>query len=652
MTQPTLGVCYYPEHWPESRWAEDARRMAALGLTYVRVGEFAWSRLEPEPGAVDTEWLQQAIETLAGAGLKVVLGTPTATPPKWLVDSMPDMVAIDEMDRPRRFGSRRHYCFSHAGYRQECVRIVETLVRRLGDHPGIAAWQTDNEYGCHNTVLSYSASALEGFRRWLEERYGDIGALNDAWGTAFWSMTYRSFAEIDLPNLTVTEAHPAHRLDFWRYSSDQVAAFDAAQVEILRQFSPGCLILHNYMGRFADFDHFKVAAGHDGATWDSYPIGFLSERREREPEHATRFVRQGDPDFQAFHHDLYRAVGRGRLWVMEQQPGPVNWAPWNPAPLPGMVRLWSMEAFAHGAETVSYFRWRQAPFGQEQMHTGLLRPDSSHDAAVAEVSSVAADIASLGTFEEVSQAPVAIVFDYPSDWAWRIQPQGADFNYTDLIFETYRALRRAGLTIDIVSSHAEDWSGYHAVFVPGLFAWTRETLKALSRFEGIAIIGPRTGSRDRNFRIPDDLPPILPEHVLNARVITTQSLPPEIAIDAGGRNGHFIRWFETLAHGEGVEPVFKTPEGPGLLRQDRIRYLAGWPDAKLFDRMVADIAADTGIAITTLPDGLRRRDLGSWRFWFNYAPTQVDIRRYGAKTPVLLDGPVLKPAGVALEQRG
>jgi beta-galactosidase len=218
-----LGCCYYPEHWPEAIWAEDARRMREMGLSLVRIGEFAWSRIEPEPGHYDWGWLDRAIDTLHAAGLKVILGTPTATPPKWLVDRMPDMVAIDEQGRLRGFGSRRHYCFSHEGYREECRRIVTALAQRYGRHPAIAMWQTDNEYGCHDTVLSFSAAAAAAFRGWCAARYGTVQALNTAWGNVFWSMEYRSFAEIDPPHLTVTEANPTHWLDYRRFASDQVA---------------------------------------------------------------------------------------------------------------------------------------------------------------------------------------------------------------------------------------------------------------------------------------------------------------------------------------------------------------------------------------------------------------------------------------------
>jgi beta-galactosidase len=165
-----LGCCYYPEHWPEAWWAEDARAIAEMGLSWVRIGEFAWSRLEPEPGLMEFDWLDRAIDTLHAAGLTVVLGTPTATPPKWLVDRDPRMLAVDSHGRPRGFGSRRHYDFSSEIYRAECARIVEALAERYGGHPAIGAWQTDNEFGCHDTTFSYSRSAARRFRDWLRER--------------------------------------------------------------------------------------------------------------------------------------------------------------------------------------------------------------------------------------------------------------------------------------------------------------------------------------------------------------------------------------------------------------------------------------------------------------------------------------------------
>ena len=432
--------------------------MAGLGIVFVRIGEFAWSRLEPKEGLYTFDWLKTSIDTLHAAGLKAVLGTPTATPPKWLVDKMPDMLPVGADGKVRGFGSRRHYCFSHEGYREACKRMVTALAAEFGTHPGVAAWQTDNEYDCHNTTLSYSDAARHAFRNWLARKYQSPEALNRAWGNVFWSMEYSSFEEIELPNLAVTELNPAHRMDFRRFSSEQVVTFNRLQTDIIRRLSPGRDVIHNFMGRTLAFDHHDVGADLDVSSWDAYPLGFLDDRSDRPTDFKLKFLRSGDPDFQAFHHDLYRSTSNGRWWVMEQQPGPVNWASHNPVPQDGMVRLWTWEAFAHGAEVVSYFRWRQAPFAQEQMHSGLLRPDSVEAPGFHEAQAVAGEIKALGDIGQV-RADVALVVDYPSAWAWEIQPQGREFSYFALVFDFYKALRSLGLSVDYQKfpGHAFRW---------------------------------------------------------------------------------------------------------------------------------------------------------------------------------------------------
>ena len=626
---PALGVCYYPEHWDESVWAEDARRMAEIGLTWIRIGEFAWSRMEPEPGRLTLGWLDRAIDTLGAAGLKVVLGTPTATPPRWMIERHPDMLAVDADGRPRKFGSRRHYCFSHLGYRDECKRIVRILAERYGKNPHVRAWQTDNEYGCHETVLSYSDAARAGFRDWLAARYQSIGALNRAWGNVFWSMDYAGFDEIDLPNLTVTEPNPSHRLDFKRYSSDQVAAFNRVQTDVLRQFTDAPL-LHNYMGRELTFDHFKVGADLDIASWDSYPIGFLSDRLETAETDKSAYLRQGDPDNQAFHHDLYRAVGRGRWWVMEQQPGPVNWAPWNPAPLPGMARLWAWEAFAHGAEVVSYFRWRQAPMAQEQHHAGLLRPDSAPAPAYGEAETVAAEIAEIGDMK-TEPSPVALIFDYEADWIIGTQPQGADFSYFMVVLDAYRALRRAGLNIDILPPDAA-LDGYRLILAPGLAVIPDALKTRLAQCGAEVVVGPRSGAKTADGQIPVPLPPALPG--LDTTVGLVESLPPGATVPLEG-GGAFIRWFEHLDGRADVTAA--TADGrAALVSSERLHYLAGWPDRPGWDAILARVAARAGLDVAKLPEGLRLRRTASHLFAFNYAAEPRDW-----------NGETIGPAGVA-----
>ena len=603
--------------------------MADTGITFVRIGEFAWTRMEPQPVQFDWAWLDRAIETLGAAGLKVVLGTPTATPPRWMADRHPDMFAMDRDGRPRGFGSRRHYDFSHAGYRAECARIVTAMAERYGRNPHLGAWQTDNEYACHDTVLSYSPAALSAFRDWLSRKYQSPQALNRAWGNVFWSMDYDSFDQVGLPNLTVTEPNPAHVMDFRRFSSDQVASFNRLQVQIIRAHSDAP-IAHNYMGRVTDFDHFKVGADLDIASWDSYPLGFLSDRIEATEEHKAHFLRQGDPDNQAFHHDLYRAVGRGRWWIMEQQPGPVNWAPWNADPLPGMARLWAWEAFAHGAECVSYFRWRQAPFAQEQMHAGLLRPDSAAAPALGEAAQVARELAAMPDAGTCA-APVALVFDYESAWAWETQPQGHDFDYFRLVTSVYRGLRALGLNVDILPPDVTDLSAYRMVLVPGLATISAPLLAALTTYRGRALVGPRTNSKTADFAIPVPLPPNLPG--LDCTVARVESLPPgiEVPLQGGGAIRH---WHERLDGA--ASPALVAQDGHAVaMTAGPLTYVGGWLDETALGDLLRKTCQEAGVAVTDLPPGLRRRDTATHRFLFNYNPT-----------PVSFDGITIPTAGV------
>ncbi len=646
MTSPVLGVCYYPEHWPEAWWAKDAARMADVGIVYVRIGEFAWSKLEPTPGDLQFDWLVRAMDVLGQHGLKVIVGTPTATPPRWMLDRHPDMLAYDELGHPRGFGSRRHYCFSHEGYRQESARITRLLADRVGQHPALAGWQTDNEYGCHATTVSYSPAARLGFQRWLKDRYGTIAALNEAWGAVFWSMEYTRFEQIDLPNLTVTEAAPAARLDFRRFSSDQIVAYNRIQSDILRAARPDLPVIHNFMGRFTDFDHYAVGRDLDVASWDSYPIGHLAVSTAS-AETKDRYLRQGDLDSQGLQHDIYRAVGpKGRWWVMEQQPGPVNWARYNPDPLPGMARLWAWEAFAHGAEVVSYFRWRQAPFAQEQMHAGLLRPDSEPAPGYFEAEQVAAELKALGFGGVFAKARVGIVYDYESEWAWEVQPQAAGFTHHDQVRAAYGPLRKRGIDVDMLPPDTADLSGYDLVIIPALFTWSEALKSAVADFRGHLLIGPRTGSKTANFAIPGGLGPDLPRNVLDLKVTRVDASRPtdQVAVVGGGSVSLWRERVETRG-----ETKLRDTEGfPVLVAQGKLNYLAACGDAVLMQRIIDGLLADAGLTPLDLPEDVRARVHGQWRVYFNYGLEARRLTPAADERGYALGGAEIPAAGVTV----
>lgn len=641
--KPALGVCYYPEHWPEAIWESDARRMAEAGISTVRIGEMAWSRIEPKPGTIRTEWLRHAMDILHAAGLRIVVATPTAAPPRWLVEKMPDMLQVDEEGRVRKFGSRRHYCFSHAGYREECARIATILATALKDHPGLTAWQIDNGYGGHGTALSYSGAALAAFRDWLKDRYASIEALNAAWGNVFWSMDYSSFDQIELPNLTPAEANPSHSMDFRRFSSDQVIAFNKAQIDALRAVAPNTPITGNFMNSAAGFDHYRTGDHLDFASWSSYPLGKVAVYPGASADRGERYARQGDPDLQAFHHDLYRHVGKGRFWVMEQQPGPVNRAGAHLDPLSGAVRLWSWEAFAHGAETVCYSRWRQVPFAQEQMHSGLLLPDGEPAPALAEVRQVSEEFAQLESAPVAAPADCAIVYDYASAWAWELQPHGPGFGHHGTALAQYRQLRKLGFDVDILPPDTSDLTAYKLVFIPSLFAWTDALRRAMAESEALLVIGPMSGSKTRDFRIPPALPPDLPE--TGVRVVRVESLPSSMRIPVKG-GGSVFGWREKIETREAV--LIESHDGwPILTRAQRYFYLAALLDEEAHRSATRRLVQFAGLRPFALPEGVRTRRSGETTFIFNYGPDEHDLEALGFRRPFGLDGSHLRPAGVA-----
>ncbi len=661
-----LGVCYYPEQWPESWWADDAKRMRDVGITHVRIAEFSWSIIEPEPGQFSWGWLDRAIAALAAEELSIILCTPTATPPKWMIDAHPDMLSVDAKGLPRHFGSRRHYCFSSPTYRKQSQRITTLIAERYGNNPHVVAWQTDNEYGCHDTVQSYSTAARRQFRQWLQLRYQSIEALNSAWGTVFWSQVYRHFDEVDPPFATVTEANPSHRLDWQRFASDEVVAFNREQVEILRAHSPDRPITHNFMGFFTAFNHHDVAADLDIASWDSYPLGF-TQMFFLSASEKIRWATTGHPDIPSYHHDLYRGMSVDRVtgkknrrwWVMEQQPGPVNWASWNPAPENGMVRLWTWQAFAHGAELVSYFRWRQAPFAQEQMHAGLLRPDRSDDQGCVEAAMVGRELKALAQkltlTNLVVSAKVALVIDYNALWMTDIQPQGADYNPLELCFQLYSTLRQLGLTVDIVDPKA-CLAEYRLIVLPAMPYIAPALLAALEQSNAEIVLAPRAGSKTIELHIPPNLAPGVLTDLAGVTATRVASLPP--GIEAKIRNygnGKAItatRWREQLRLNTATaEAKFENGEtAVSRNASTRTRYIATWLSNDGWHSVLSRAAQDAGLDTMQHPDTLRISDIGSLIVACNFSNHPVMWRPIAAAECVI-GAPEIEANGVAVWQR-
>ena len=653
-----LGVCDYPEQVSVEEWSTFPKRMKDLGLSVVRVGEFAWSKLEPRAGEYAFDWLDQVIDALHAQGLQVVLGTPTATPPAWLIRAHPEILPVDIQGRVRGFGSRRHYDYSSDVYWQESARIVEVLAKRYGQHPGVVGWQTDNEHGCHDTTRSYSPAALEKFRVWLEQRHNTVANLNEAWGASFWSQEYNSFEEIGLPNLTVTEPNPSHVLDFYRFSSDQLIAYDRMQTQILREHSPERFVTHNFMIFFSDFDHYKAAEHLDFVSWDNYPTGML-EMSGLSDAVKTDYARTGHPDLVSLNHDLYRGLKNGKgFWVMEQQCGQVNWARHNPLPVEGAVKLWTFQAMAHGADTVTYFRWQAARAAQELMHSGLLHFDGTPDRGVLEVQKCAA------LLEKLSDAPIqnkiVMLHDYESLWAYDLQKHDANSSYWAQMMQFYGGLRALGLDMDIRHPNS-DLSSYKLVIAPALNIISLETAANLEQTVengAYLILGARTGFRQPSGGVWQSRAPGPLAELAGVRVKNFDALRPGLLsrIEAFDQRFYSHTWNESLeVIGDDVTVLGRYFDDPlysqaalteRMVGAGAVMYAGFWSE-RLLEKILEHACYRTDIPTLNLEKGLRFTRRGGLIYAQNWSRGGIPLD-LPEDTEFIFGSSLLQPYGVSV----
>ncbi len=484
-----FGADYYPEEWPRERWSYDAQLMAEAGFDVVRLAELAWSLIEPEPDRYDFGWLDDIIALLHRHGIATVLGTPTTVAPPWLVDLDPEIMAVWEDGSRSTYGYWSNYCITGPVWRERSRRLVEAMARHYAANPAVIGWQIDNEFGVMGRARCYCGRCQEAYRQWLKRRHGTLDHLREAWGTTFWSHTYSDWSQIPIPRKTTGHHNPGLVLDFARFCSDKVAAYQELQAEILRREAPKQFLTHNFLGaQYTHLDNFQLGQALDLVAWDNY-IAF---------EH---------PAGAALSHDVLRSVKRRSFWVLEEQCSHKYWAPHSQLPR-GAARLMSYQGIAHGADAIVYFRWRAGLIGAEQFHDGVLPHDGRPGRVYEEIKGLGQELIHLrdaldGT---LPRAEVAFVLSYESLWALENQPHHADLANPLAYFQTaYDELRARHIPVDFVPPTG-DLSAYRLVIAPALFVLRPEAVESLTRFVeggGTLLVTVRSGEKDEHNRVVD-----------------------------------------------------------------------------------------------------------------------------------------------------
>lgn len=481
-----FGACYYPEHWPEERWAKDVQMMKDAHFNVVRMAEFAWVKMEPADGQFDFAWLDRAMKLLKEQGIKVILGTPTAGPPKWLMDKHPDIYQRDMHGQVRGFGTRRHYCFNNINFHRHTEAIVTQMAKHYGDNPQVIGWQIDNEMGMINTTRCYCDSCLTAFKQWLKLKYVTIDSVNEAWGTIFSSQTYNSWDAIHLPTYAVHQHHnPGLVLDFNRFSSDSVIAYQRIHTDILRTYAPRQLVTTNQMGKFNQIDCFEQSKDLDLSSLDAYP--------------NMKAARADRPAYTANQLDMTHGFKGKNFWILEHQSGTPGAIVLAPTPAPGELRRWTMQSVAHGADGIVYFRWRTLTYSLESFWHGILQHHGEPGRKYEEVKQVGAELEKLAPLlsDTMPKAKVGLIRSYDNEWSFEIQPQAKGYEYMKHYELYFRYFFDRNIPVNNISPLG-DFSDYDVLVASNLMMASEETVDKLYAFVrqgGQLVMDFRAGAR-------------------------------------------------------------------------------------------------------------------------------------------------------------
>lgn len=648
-----VGAAWYPEQWPESRWEEDLRLMEAGDLKVVRIAEFAWSRMEPSEGHYDLDWLERAINLAGKHHIVSVLGTPTATPPAWLTQKYPDTLRVEPNGQRVTHGNRAHASASSVRYREFCRKIAEQMAIRFGHNPNVVGWQIDNEYGY--ALMSYDDATRRQFQEWLKAKYKTLDSLNTHWATSYWSQTYDNWEEVPIP---IGEHNPGLMLDWKHFIGYVWTSYQQNQVDVIRkhadarQFTTG-----NFMGFFDGFDHYTITEPLTFASWDDY-VG-------------TGHV---DPAYNGLSHDLTRGFKRENFWVMETQPGAVNWSPLNNFTNRGEARAMAWQAIGHGADDVNYWQWRSALNGQEEIHGVLVGPDGTpvpfYDEAAQTAHEFAKVESSFRDTQPVSQ--VALLHSYDSHWAIQFQKHTEKYDDIGLLKSYYRALRQISQSVDVISAYAP-LDSYKLVAAPSLSVLPKNLADHLLEYVrngGHLVLGPRSGMKDEfNALQPQRQPGFLVD-ALGARVEQYYALEKDVPLTGAWGTGEASIWAEQLkSQAPGEEVLLKYGKSNGWLDDQpavitraygkgRITYVGAVLDDKLMSAAAEWMTQKSGVTpvFGPVPEGVEvSRRVGPGKQVFviiNYSQENREVALPHSMS-LVLDGKTgnvvqLPPYGVAV----
>ena len=498
-----IGVDYYPEQWDQSMWERDAEAMATTGVKVVRLAEFAWTKLEPSEGVYDFAWLDEVVRIFSRYGIEIVMSIPTNCPPKWLYEAHPEMIRVGPDGKRLQLGIRGHRCLMSPVFMRYAKKITERMVRHYASITSIVAWQIDNELEAYPCCCDECRNQ---FRAWLIDKHDNLQNINAFFGTNVWSNEYSDISQIEPPTAYPQMwQNPALCLEYNRFTNDVTANFihEIAMV-IKRELSRAKLTTNTWFCENTP-NFYKMYEQLDFVSYDNYPP-------VRVPEDPDEFYSH------AFHLDLMRGIKGRNFWIMEQLSGPTgSWMPMSSTTRPGQLMGYSLQAIAHGADTILHFRWRTAVAGAEMFWHGLIDHSGVPGRRFFEFSELCKTVSKLGVIDTTEiVSDVAIIYSPDNEAAFRIQPQVEGMYYLEQLKYFHAAFSHYGANVDVVPPNA-DLSGYKVVVAPTMFVYDQTAAENLYRYAtagGTLVLTNRSGVKDQlNNCIADKLPTVFKELV-------------------------------------------------------------------------------------------------------------------------------------------